>query len=681
MNNIEQLEYDVWVLRGQLNELRQQDSNMNDEVYKDRLNRLEFELHYMQQEIERLKGANSLQKVMRQPIPPNKLSGLIPTPITEQTPSNKIIHLPKEKKHLDLEKTFGTGIMGIIASVLVFISIIIFGSLLIPYLSDEIMVLLMFLASFVMAGTGFYLLHKNNENKFYLSLCACGTTAICVSLFVTRIYFGFLNNVLFLFLISVWMAMMAYLCHQYHYLFKVIGEIGILMTCILGITEISFSAEWYSYIVLIFIYGISSLIFHGMKKRETYEKNAFSHITHTIAMIAFSFPIHSLSNELLFMELLIMGALFLLLVILEILIVWNEKVNHGVLFYILSVIQMIILSVNISEVYQTDSSGYIFIFSIFLLYLFSRKQTKMSIIGDICVSFLYLLSSFYLTEDSVWCSIICGIPFLLYGFFRKKKIFLYSGLIGIYSIFFISEITIIAFVLTILLPFILFLFLARKEKDGLFSSIGYGWMLICLSYGISELFYEYDFLYQETITISFIILAISHLLIVKGNLLKNESKIFETSSSIITGIFMITSIPIIYEEYLTVLITLIAIGLFVINSRKLLEKSELFGYYIALKYTVLMLVILDVAWDLAIVYSICMLLFSLLSIIIGFIYNHKSFRIYGLLLSMISVFKLILFDVDGKSMIYNAFGFLICGFICFGISFVYNKIEQKLKNK
>lgn len=701
MKNIEQLEHDIWILRGQLNDLRQQSPNMNDEIYRDRLNRLEFELHYMQKEVDRLKDTPiNLQQIIRQSIPPNQLSGLIPesninaniNKISNSYPNNIQVPFPsikKEKKKMDFEKTFGTGIMGIVASILVFISIIIFGSLLIPYLSEGVMVLLMFLASFTIAGIGYCLLQKNNTNKFNLSLCACGVTAICVSLFVTRIYFGFLDNFLFLFLIFVWMAMMAYLCKKNHYLFRIIGEIGILITCLLGLTEISFTAEWYSYIILVIIYGISSITFHYASPRESYEKNAFSHIIHTITIIEFAYPVNKLAipfmgaeRDILWIELFAMCMAFTILIALEIVIIWNEKINNGILFYVLCGIQMLTLSLVLSLLTpEADASPFMLISSIFLLYFFSRKQTKFNFIGDVCVNLFYLIGGLYLMECSEYCSLICVIPLLLYGIYKNRKIFLYGGLIGMTGIFFINDITIISLLFSILLPFILFLFLARKNKDGLFSTLGYAWMLICLNYGINEILYPTDFLYGEITVISFLFLAIIHIVIIKGDLLKNDSKIFEISSSIITGIFMIISIPMIYEKFLVVLVTLITIALFIINSRKLLEKSELFGYYIALKYTVLMLVILDVAWNLAIIYSICMLLFSLASIILGFMYNHKSFRIYGLLLSMISVFKLILFDVNGKSMTYNAFGFLICGLICFGISFVYNKIEQKLKKQ
>lgn len=696
MYTIEQLEYDVWVLQGHLQELRQNRNSMSQEEYTDRLNYLEFQLHHMQEEIQKMRGINvNLEKVVRNAVSPERYGGEIlplnPEYWNNLKPNNipEVSLPPIKKQPRDLEKTFGTGIMGIIASILVFISIIIFGTLLIPYLSEEIMVLLMFLVSFILAGTGYFLLQKNATNKFNLSLCACGVTAIAVSLFVTRLYFGFIDNIIFLALMSVWMAMMAFLCKKYNYLFRIIGEIGILMTCILGLVEISFTAEWYSYVVLVIVFGVSSFVFQYVKPRESYEKNTFSHIIHTIAFIAFVMPIETLAipfmgakREILWIELFIMVISFILLVAIEMFIVWKEHINHGILFYILTAIQMLILSIAISLLNENlDSSPFMILSSLFMLFLFSKKQTKFNLVGDICVNFLYLCGAIYFAGESNFGAILCVLPLFLYGTYKHKKSFLYGGLIGTVSIFFIYEYTALGFFMGAFIPLLLFLVVSRKEQDGIFASIGYPWLLIIFGYGFSEALYPTEFLYSEINTMTFIIIALIHILVIKGNMLRLNSKIFEIVSSIVTAFLMLVSLPMMYNDSMTILVTLFTIALFVINSKKLLEKSEFWGYYIAFKYTVLMLVILDVSWDLAIVYSICMLLFSLASILLGFLYEHKSFRIYGLLLSMMSVFKLILFDVDGKSMTYNAFGFLICGLICFGISFIYNKIEQKINKK
>ena len=56
----------------------------------------------------------------------------------------------------------------------------------------------------------------------------------------------------------------------------------------------------------------------------------------------------------------------------------------------------------------------------------------------------------------------------------------------------------------------------------------------------------------------------------------------------------------------------------------------------------------------------------------------KGLRIYGLWLSMIFVFKLILIDMSYDEPIAKALGFMVAGIICFAISALYNYAEGKI---
>lgn len=126
---------------------------------------------------------------------------------------------------------------------------------------------------------------------------------------------------------------------------------------------------------------------------------------------------------------------------------------------------------------------------------------------------------------------------------------------------------------------------------------------------------------------------------------------------------------------------LIAVLLFVVNSKRLLSGHRLAGYYVAFKYTVLMLSILG-SFDVENYFiSICLLLFAIASIVAGFYKDTTSFRMYGLILSMISVIKLIMIDIHYDSKLESALSFFVCGVLCFVISFIYHKIDIGFKNK
>lgn len=677
--NINELEHRLWLLRGEVNQAMQEYDKNN--INLDRLNYMEFEIHHLQEQIKMIKELKNKypQAQMNENVLPNKLPKTIlqPTNIYDNNISLK-------NKNLDIEKTLGTNIMGIIASILIFISIVIFGGLLIPHLNDITMVVLIFLFSFLLFGCGLFLLRKNNLNKFYLSLCSCGASAICVSLLVTRIYFQLLNNFGLLFLISIWLACMGYLCKKYNKIFQIIGECGLLISVITGIIEINLNqiCSWTSLLVLILIFFISIFLFNYLNTKEKYFNNLFSHIVRTIALFVFFITFYNfeINNFIGYLCL----SFIVLYYLFEIYVAYKEDIsNGGIPFYIISTINMLIFTLIISTSLSNLFNEYqvLYIMSVFIIIYFHFKTSKYYIVGNILSIIMFIVACSGCMYDSIWYSALCIIPLFLYGYIYNKTVFLYAGLISMFGTIF-NDWNLINFLILIILPFIMFIITARKENKQMFTSIGYSLFLLFFVNILNDImFYEFDLEYSEVSTITFIIIAILHIIFIKFNILLETRKTFSVIQYITTTILMCYSISVIYNEFLVLLVIIVMIMLFMINSNKLIKKSELFGYYIALKYTILMVVILSVNWHIAILYSICMLLFALASVTCGFIFNHKSFRIYGLILSMISVFKLILFDVNGKSMTYNAMGFLICGFICFGISFVYNKIEDKFKNK
>jgi uncharacterized membrane protein len=117
------------------------------------------------------------------------------------------------------------------------------------------------------------------------------------------------------------------------------------------------------------------------------------------------------------------------------------------------------------------------------------------------------------------------------------------------------------------------------------------------------------------------------------------------------------------------------LGLFGVNTTNLLRINPGFGLYIVIKYTVAAIIILGVCSAPGFVFSITYLLIAITSIVIGFKKENKPIRIYGLILSMFSIVKLILWDISYNSLPIRALGFLVCGMLCFAISFIYHKLD------
>ena len=128
-----------------------------------------------------------------------------------------------------------------------------------------------------------------------------------------------------------------------------------------------------------------------------------------------------------------------------------------------------------------------------------------------------------------------------------------------------------------------------------------------------------------------------------------------------------------------IIAALASIAAFSINLKDLFDITPLAGAYIGFKYSVLALALLRMFSMPSQVNSIALLIIAALCIAFGFKMNNKSVRLYGLIVSIISVAKLILVDISYDNSLMRAFSFLICGLICFAISIAYNRMERKMK--
>lgn len=77
--------------------------------------------------------------------------------------------------------------------------------------------------------------------------------------------------------------------------------------------------------------------------------------------------------------------------------------------------------------------------------------------------------------------------------------------------------------------------------------------------------------------------------------------------------------------------------------------------------------------------NIVAIIISMVYIVLGFMFSHKFPRIYGLVVTIILIFKMILIDFKYSSMLGYALGFLIAGVICLSISLIYTVINKKME--
>ena len=165
---------------------------------------------------------------------------------------------------------------------------------------------------------------------------------------------------------------------------------------------------------------------------------------------------------------------------------------------------------------------------------------------------------------------------------------------------------------------------------------------------------------------------------------KEDEKSSRTIGYIINAMLMFSATGLITESGIYGFVgILIAAALYSININTIFENfnENLAGTYICLKYTVLISTILSSINAENFIIDIVFFIISTVCIILGFKKDYKSFRYYGLILSLISIIKLTLIDITYNNSIGRAFSFFICGILCFTISLIYNKIDKNFKNR
>ena len=770
-NDFLNLENELLSARKKLNDLIYEHQNngqdlQNDAVYQDKLYYLEVELQYLNNQLQLLKhspkgnievnvpvhntAAQAAPTVQIQSVPtPNAVSAsVVNTTAAQSTPvTNAVVAqsapaanaaaaqsvpVNKVRKPQDYEKMFGKNLMGIFASVLIFISLIIFATLILPHLTDTLKMLAMYIASIAVLSAGLLLHRKNKDNLFYIAVIGCGAGSLYLSLLLSNLYFKVIGDLVLYGLILLWAVFVRYLTKIKSLVFTVIGQAGIFIASVLGTILCVNDKDFQKFFVLSIFYFISAVVFSNIGRtyllalaakgnggtddaaQPCYEDNLCTHICKTLNIYVYTIGFMSLmrfaehytydhkSYPAGFALLTFNIVLFMGYLMLEFFFSYREECKHGLAFQILSMINTVLLVLLFHALVFFDddlSFAFAYLAAVAMLFYVELKTAEYKTFSKICCLILLFIgctqNDFMGKHLYAYLSII---PAMLIGHFKKDKLYLYAGAVYLALFPFIigsiftgrpHELIMLAAI------YAAFLYVARVTENDKFKIIGYIALFFSTVFFIYDtvdiLMYNYNnrhpgtFKYVGTYTslLNFMVPAVIHLILNKMEYF-GKSKSVERMMLIITALLMYTGCVDMHDtdEILWKLpVILITILLFFANSKKLLTRHKYAGYYIALKYTVLMLCILNSYDVVDYMTSICLLVFAIISIVAGFYKDMITFRLYGLVLSMISIVKLIMIDIKYDSTIENAVSFFVSGVLCFVISFIYNRIDVKVRGK
>lgn len=653
-----------------------------------------------------------------QPVPqaPYAHTAPPPAPAAAQTVSRQPSPLPgrpaataapagTQSSTRDYEKLFGRNFMGIFASVLIFISLIIFATLMLPYLTDTMKLIGLYAVSFGILLSGYLPARKNRNNKFYITLIGCGIGSLYISLLLSDLYFKVISDITLYILILVWAVFIRYLSGLKNMVFHIIGQSGILISTILGTVLCVHDTDAAKFAALTVFYFLSALVFSG-RDRTSYVRNLCNHICKSLNLVVIAAGFSCMKPT-------DFGTVHIIMVMLcmlpEFYFSYQDEYRHGIAFQLLTIANTVtlIFLFGLTELFSKDSVyAFMYITALAMLFYVHRKRAADEIVSEVffliviylgCHSHPFLQHHLY--------AYLTAIPAMLYGKMRGRKLYLYAG------IAYAAELLLLAlsgsdpytaagfsmapyaeYLIMTAAVYLVFLFICRTVDQVPFKITGYILSSVILAVFVHDSSYQFmkycnmehirtiEDITGKAILIPFFLLAVIHLLMTAFNRPGNEKPV-KSMMLIINALLMATGCACIGCRPWKPASILITALLFLINSRRILGCHQNAGYYIAFKYTVFMVCVLT-SYDVTdYVVSISLLLFAIVSIIVGFYRGAVTFRLYGLILSMISIVKLIMIDIRYDSTMENAVSFFVSGILCFAISFLYHKIDTNFRDK
>lgn len=735
MNNIE-----IAILNYE-NQLLASRKQLNDLIYEYNSQKIDssllnYKISYLQNEIDCMNHQLNILKAELNQQPQNAEQSHAPFTQPQSNGQSQEPHIQPQAakqpdaapaKPMDLENMIGKSWMGIFASVLIFVSFILFATLLAPYITDTIKMVAMYIVSVSFTVFGLIKL-KKNHNKLYLAISSCGAGAVYISLLLTNLYFKAIGDMALYLLILVWAVFVCYLSRWQDRVFQIIGQCGIAIAVLFGVILCVETDDAAKFLFLSLFFVVTAAIFYGSNYNREFHKNIINNVFNVVNVFLLWVGYCLFDTPMLFSPgklseewiaylpeirrtsylLEIAGIVVLLFLVLQFILFLISKLKEkntgfGLLMISNSILMMLFIYIMTYEAGNSirglNIRGILFlVIGFFLVAVIEKKFANGKDNGKILMQFfalpLFILSVYTITffQDHIGLSFII-ILFLLLGYYADDNVYKSESLI-MAAIYCFVELKYSVEHLCLGLLFFgilaVLMYIKKKQYHITFKLFSYFTGLLFICVGLANVFEDTDISYEISATIIFTVLALLNVLAMKTRFAKNFQTLQTEKACIIAtritnALFMAYSLFAItdtYNEICHCILILLAILIFMVNTKSLLERNKglLPGIYIGIKLTVLIITILY-SFDAANYFiSISVFLFAIISIIVGFKFYFKSFRIYGLILSLISVAKLILVDISYDNTLGHALSFFVCGILCFVISMIYHLIDRKVQD-
>lgn len=659
---LEQLENEINALKSQMN------------VEQNKLNELEYELYLLKQ-----------QRTLQTPPVPS------PPPMPYKPPmSSKTSHKPSftpppqvNGKSFDIEKFIGKSWMGIMASVLIFISIIMFAVVLLPFMSDTVKMCIMYAVSiaFIVGGL---VLHRKCGNLYYMILSACGMGALYISMLLSNIYFKAIGDIPLYLFILIWAAGIAIVAKNSIRTFNIIGNIGIVFSVFLGTQKCIDYEDVIKFIVLLLFFIVSEIVYSVLNQKFLVS-NSISNIA-GIIVCTVGYVCIDISN--LFIVFVLIATCAVQLVYLSLRKIRPYFIFNTIYKWLIYLLfNFYIFSGICGDAVVFEILIYVLSFiSIFFVNLYYMKfalvdkfysKLVIEIIDIITITLIVM------TADYPGYIFILLVPlvFMAIGILRKDEKYLIAATATLAISIFKNNMAVIGILILVCSGLLIVYYQRIKSRT---SDIIRACNSIIIRITVVQLLLRFfDYVnFNEDICGTVVIFAIVILDMLFKYRLSNgrqDKAVVYTAyaSNVVCGIVIMAMLTV--QEGITYYLTLLlGCAVFMNNVARFIKSNQMWKQlYAMIKITLYIIVVFETLQSATILLSVFLFVAAIIWVSIGFEINAKTVRLYGLVTAILSIVKLFLLDLQYNSSLTRAIGFFVCGILAFLISFIYNQFEKK----
>ncbi len=648
------------------------------------------------------------------------------------------------KKSSLTEEVVGKNVMAIAASGLIFISLILFAIVFVPALGTAAKVFMMFAISFAFLIAGVYMLEKKGRSEksgFFEAVSGCGMGAIFVSLFISNIHFKVMNDLMLYIFLFIWAVVALFLSKRYESrMYSTIGQIGITISIVFGCLLFTQSGEFIDFnskfIILLIYFFIGSFVYlyFDIKTGRGYFLCNVFHIINLVILIVTLYTIMSensaylmrdfrvlsvsMSEEVFYISLVLLAvdAAFMLICCF---IGWDKEENltrkHSCGLAYTIILLVIIRGFAIQLTMFSDSGDII-------------ENTLVGVLYSVLAAAVMVVLEYRLKNDhSQWmklpywlwtlflgytlCYGLDVIPgafhtvgivlavaaFIIYGFIADNEAYRVMGYVSyvVYLFAHFGKYYVLDTVLSLVIILGAFYIMFTKESYEMRKkTILYLLLLFCIIVKFCEiLFYAKldavikgfgDLMFLLFVPLAAVNTAATLTSFRKDWMTKDEEPFFKDLLMVLNAILIFAGMALLYayeSRIIWVIAVLILIAICCIN----VKRTDFFFHdykyvYAGIKFTILIYVILDSASAAQAAISIACFLLAIVCIALGFYKKYSNLRMYGLVLSMVCIVKLVMFDIAYDNTLGHAISFFISGLLCFVISAIYNYVGKRMND-